>query len=420
MPFALFLKSSKDNFGSSYCNDVDISMLEALITCFYPRNDHVFSIMPSSCGRSQAPQVRQALQELQQRLQGKKDVFLYFYFSGHSDQNGNLLCWCSSEDDVVTEAELKEDLEHLNVNELFIILDCCYADGKIASEHIKDDNFLVHKSPAPLESKQHPLESLYNNLQKTVHTSHEGSVKPVSDVSEELPQVGFDTLDGNVFTKAPLGRFTIRQWSSSLSHEESYAKAKGSFFTQFIICGLRGTHECQFANCSSCDTFKAKAKSLGYISAANLEDFVSNHVENAALRAGGRRQTPRMRTVHSKETILAFYNEEILRDEIVFRSTSGISQRINIDGFPLPLLEFQMLVYSNVQGNHNYCILKGEKAASCLGIALCFLAPFTSVPDPFSVSCSSATYKHVKLEMIKWNDVLGFTMIPLSSLEQLK
>ena len=323
-------------------------MLEALITCFYPRNDHVFSIMPSSsCGMSQAHQVRQVLRELKQRLQGKKDVFLYFYFSGHSDQNGNLLCWCSSEDDVLTAPELKEDLK-LNVNEFMIILDCCYADGKIASEHIKDDNFLVHKSPSPVESIQHPLESLYNNLQKTV--SHEDFVEPVSDASEELPQTSFDTLDGNVLTKAPLGRFTIRQWSSSLSHEESYAKGKGSFFTQFMVCGLRGAHKCQFSNCSSCDRFKAKAKSLGYISAANLEDFVSNHVENAASAADGRHQTPRMRTVHSKETILAFYNEEILCDEIVFRSTSGISERISIDDFPLSLLDFQKLVYSKVQG----------------------------------------------------------------------
>ena len=312
----------------------------------------MFSITPSSSfGMSQAQQVKKELRVLRQRLQGKKDVFLYFYFSGHSDQNGNLLCWCSSQDDVLTEADLQEDFKHLNVNEFLIILDCCYADGTIASEHIKDDNFLVHKSPAPLESKQHPLESLCNNLQKAV--SPEDSVEPVSDVSGELPQAGFDTLDGNVFTKAPLAKFTIRQWSSSLSHEQSYAKAKGSFLTQFIICGLRGAQKCQFLNCSSCDKFKAKAKSLGYISAANLEDFVSNHVENAALSANGRHQTPRMRTVHSKETILAFYNEEILRDEIVFRSTSGISERINITDFPHPLLEFQKLVYSNVQGNHN-------------------------------------------------------------------
>lgn len=336
-------------------NEMNISLLETfLIACFYPRNDHVFSIMPStSCGVSQADLVRQELQELRQRLQGKRDVFLYFYFSGHSDQNGNLLCYCSSEEDVLREADLKEEFRHLNVNEFLIILDCCFADGKIASEYIKDDNFLVYKSPAALESAQHPLESLYVNLQETV--SHEDSLKPIPNVSEELPQTGSDTLDGNVFTKVPLRKFTIRQWSSSLSHERSYAKAKGSFLTQFIICGLRGAQKCQFSNCASCSRFKAKAKSLGYISAANLEDFISNHVENAASSHGGLRQTPRMRTVHSKETILAFYNEEILCDEILFRSTSGISERINIDDFPLKLPEFQKLVYYKVQGtcNHN-------------------------------------------------------------------
>lgn len=285
-------------------------------------------------------------------------MFLYFYFSGHSDQSGNLLC--SSENDLLTEAELKELLKHLNVSEFLIILDCCYADGKIASEYIDDESFLVHKSPHPveLESQQHPLESLCNNLQKT--GGGEDSVvprkEPISNAAEELSETDFDTLDGNVFNKAPIVTFTVRQWSSSLSRQESYAKTKGnSFLTQYIICGLRGAHECPFSNCSSCDRFKAKAKSLGYISAANLEDFISKHVEKAASRAGGRHQNPRMRTVHSKETILAFYSEEILRDEIMFKSTSsGFTERITIEKFPFTLLEFQELMFSKVQGNFNY------------------------------------------------------------------
>ena len=297
-------------------------------------------------------------------------MFLYFYFSGHSDQSGNLLC--SSEKDCLTEVELKEHFRHLNVNEFLIILDCCYADGKIASEHIEDESFLVHKSPDPaaepavepaaepaaqMASWQHPLQSLCSNLQAT---SGDGNLKePISNAAVDVTDTDFDTLDGNVFNKAPLVPFTVRQWSSSLSQQESYARAKGnSFLTQFIICGLRGAHECPFSNCSSCDTFKAQAKSLGYIKAANLEDFISKHVEKAASRAGGRHQSPRMRTVHSKETVLAFYSEEILHDEIMFRSTSAFYQRITIDKFPLLLLEFQKLVFSEVKGiNFNtFCI----------------------------------------------------------------
>lgn len=281
-------------------------------------------------------------------------MFLYFYFSGHSDQSGNLLC--SSENDLLTEAELKEHFKHLNVSEFLIILDCCYADGKITSEHIDNESFLVNKSPvepAGLESRQYPLESLCANLQTT--GAGEDSVvprkEPISNVTEDLPETDFDTLDGNVFNKAPVV-FTVRQWSSSLSQQQSYAKAKGSFLTQFIICGLRGAWECPFSKCSSCDRFKAKAKSLGYISAANLEDFISKHVEKAASRAGGRHQNPRMRTVHSKETLLAFYSDEVLRDDILFKSpSSGLTERITVDKFPILLLEFQKLVFSKVQGN---------------------------------------------------------------------
>lgn len=305
---------------------------------------------------SQAAQVRQALHELKEKLQGKKDVFLYFYFSGHSDQNGNLVCL--SERDLLTEAELKEHLRHLNVNEFLIILDCCYADGKIASDHIDDESFLVHKSPlaAETESSQHPLESLCSNLQST--GADEDSVvshkEPISNATGLLPETDFDTLDGNVFNKAPLVSFTIRQWSSSLSQQESYATKGNSFLTRYIICGLRGADECPFSNCSSCNIFKTKGKSLGYITAADLEDFISKHVEKAASRAGGRHQNPRMRTVHSKETILAFYNEKILCDEIIFKSSlSGFTDRITIDKLPFYLLEFQQLIFSKVQGNFN-------------------------------------------------------------------
>ena len=322
------------------------------------RKDQIFTITPSSpsgSGTLQSTLVRQALQELKQKLHGKKDVFVYFYFSGHSDKNGNLLC--SSEDDRLTVNDLKEHLNHLNphAREFLIILDCCYADGKIASEHIEDEKFLVHKSlePVNLESRPHPLESLCSNLQEA--SGAEGSCavgkSPISNAAVDLPETDFDALDGNVINKAPLvPSFTIRQWSSSLSQQESYAKARsGSFLTQYIICGLRGAHECRFPNCTSCDKFKAQAKSLGYISAANLEDFISKHVEKAS-RDAGLQQSPRMRTVHSKETILAFYSEGILRDEILFKSPSGYTERIIIDKLPLHLLEFQSLVFSKVQG----------------------------------------------------------------------
>ena len=284
-------------------------------------------------------------------------MFLYFYFSGHSDQNGNLVC--SSEEDILTEAELREHLHLLKVNvtEFLIILDCCYADGKIASEHLEDGAFLVHKSPEPAEEtdspRQQPLESLCCQLNGSEDC--EATKEPISSATEQCIEAdsGSDTLDGNVFCKAPSVGFTVRQWSSSSSQQQSYGKLKGnSFLTEYIICGLRSAHTCRFAKprCSFCETFKAQAKSVGFISVANLEDFISKHVKLAARKAGGRIQSPRMRSMHSSETILAYYNEEELFDEIIFKSTSEDSERIKVDGFPLTLEEFQMQMFSKVKG----------------------------------------------------------------------
>jgi len=282
-------------------------------------------------------------------------VFLYFYFSGHSDQNGNLVC--SSEEDILTEVELREHLHLLkdHVSEFLIILDCCYADGKIASEHLEDGAFLVHKSPEPAEEtdspRQQPLESLCCQLYGSEDC--EATKEPVSSAAKQLTETDSDTLDGNMFCKAPSIGFTVRQWSSSLGQQQSYGKLKGnSFLTEYIICGLRSAHTCRFAkpNCPYCETFKAQAKSVGFISVANLEDFISKHVKLAARKAGGRIQSPRMRSVHSSETILAYYNEDELCDEIIFKSASEDSERIKVDGFPLTLEEFQIQMFFKVKG----------------------------------------------------------------------
>ncbi|XP_022799609.1 uncharacterized protein LOC111337538 isoform X3 [Stylophora pistillata] len=326
------------------------------------RKDHISTITPSaSRGTSQSDLVKQVLQELKQKLQGKKDVFVYFYFSGHSDHNGNLLC--SSDNDCLTVDDLKNHLTLLNphVREFLIILDCCFADGNIASEHIKDESFLVHKSldSVNVEAPPHPLESLCSEFQEAsgAESSCVIGKSPISNAEADFAESDFSTVDENVISKAPvIPSFTFRQWSSSLSQQQSYAQIRsGSFLTHYITCGLRGAHDCKFKDCKFCGKFKAQAKSLGYITASNLEDFVSKHVEEAAAKAGGRRQSPRIRSIHSKETILAFYNEEPLRDEMLFKSTSGYTERIVVDKYPLHLLDFQSMVFSKVQDHLPMC-----------------------------------------------------------------
>ena len=321
-----------------------------MFVLFIFRRDHIYCIKPSSSDISQVPEITQNLLELKQNLemQGKKNVFLYFYFSGHSDQNGNFIC--SSGKDVLTQSELKGHLHSLkdNVSEFLIILDCCYADGKIASIHLENDTFLVYKSPHPAEEteapQQLPLESLCSSLDSS------------GDCKTKDHEDHISTVDGNVFCKAPAVGFTVRQWSSSLSQQESYGKSKGnSFLTEYIIRGLRGAHSCPFAkdkpsNCSYCDTFKAQAKSVGYITAANLETFISKHVELAAFKAGGRRQSPRIRSLHSDDMILAYYNEEVLHDEIMFKTATGSSEKITVDQFPLTLVDLQEQLFNKLKG----------------------------------------------------------------------
>ena len=285
-------------------------------------------------------------------------MFVYFYFSGHSDRNGNLVC--SSYNDCLMVDDLKRHLTPLSphVHEFLIILDCCFADGNITSEHLENESFLVHKSPNPVnvEAPPHPLESLCSELLKA--SGDENSCvtgkSPFSNADLGVAETDFSAVDGNVIGKGPdTPSFTIRQWSSSSSQQSSYALARtGSFLTRFITCGLRGAHDCKVTNCKFCGAFKAQAKSLGYITASNLEDFFSKHVEEAATKAGGQRQRPRIRTLHSKETILAFYNEEPLRDELLFKSASGYTKQIVVEEFPLHLLDFQSMVFAKVRGKY--------------------------------------------------------------------
>ena len=281
-------------------------------------------------------------------------MFVYFYFSGHSDCNGNLVC--SSYDDCLMVNDLKRHLTPLSphVHEFLIILDCCFADGNIASEHLKNETFLVHKSPNPVnvDAPPHPLESLCSELLKAsgVENSCVTGKSPISNADLGVAETDFSAVDGNVIGKGPdTPSFTIRQWSSSSSQQSSYAEiGSGSFLTRFITHGLRGAHNCKITNCNSCGIFKVQAKSLGYISASNLEDFVSKHVKEATSL----KQSPCMRTLNSKETILAFYNEEPLRDEMLFKSTSGYTKQIVVEEFPLHFLDFQSMVFAKVRGKY--------------------------------------------------------------------
>lgn len=319
---------------------------------FNHRRDHIYCVKPpSSSSLSEAKEVKETLERLKQRLhqQGKRDVFLYFYFTGHSDKKQNLIC--SSCDDVLTVSDLKDQFTNLKglVGEFLIILDCCFADGNIVSDDITNEAYVVHKSPGQ-EDKQDPFQRLSVDLCRLLDGSEdcEDTKDPNSKVVEH------DTLDGNVLVKAPSKvRVTVRQWSSSLSEQSSYANLTGnSYLTQYLVRGLRGAQsKCPLtksSSCSWCEKFRAQAKGVGYITAANLETYISKHVDKHLQRKSGeKRQTPCMRSLlHSNETVLAYYSEDVLQDEVIFKSPTGSIERIVIDKFPFSLLEFQRQLFS--------------------------------------------------------------------------
>lgn len=318
---------------------------------FDHRRDHIYCVKPhSSCQLSQATEVKRALAKLKQDLQqqGKRDVFLYFYFTGHSDKSQNLIC--SSYDDVLTVSDLKDQFTHLKglVGEFLIILDCCFADGNIVSNDITNEAYFVYKSPGQ-EDKQDPLKRLSVDLYRLLddREDFEDIKTPNTKEAEQ------DTLDGNVILKGPSkAKVTVRQWSSSLSEESSYGKRTGnSFLTQYLVRGLRGAHsKCPLtkSSCSWCEKFRAQARSVGYITAANLEAYVSKHVDKHVQRLSGeKRQTPCMRSLsHSNETVLAYYSEDVLQDEVIFKCPSGRMEGIVVDQFPFTLFEFQKQLFS--------------------------------------------------------------------------
>lgn len=318
---------------------------------FDHRRDHIYCVKPhSSCQLSQATEVKQALAKLKQDLQqqGKRDVFLYFYFTGHSDKSQNLIC--SSYDDVLTVSDLKDQFTHLKglVGEFLIILDCCFADGNIVSDDITNEAYFVHKSPDQ-EDKQDPFKRLSVDLYRLLDDRED-----YEDIKTPNPkEAEQDTLDGNVILKAPSkAKVTVRQWSSSLSEQSSYGKRTGnSFLTQYLVRGLRGAHsKCPLtkSSCSWCEKFRAQARSVGYITAANLEAYISKHVDKQLQRPSGeKRQTPCMRSLlHSNETVLAYYSEDILQDEVIFKCPSGRIEGVVVDQFPFTLLEFQKQLFS--------------------------------------------------------------------------
>ena len=50
--------------------------------------------------------------------------------------------------------------------------------------------------------------------------------------------------------------------------------------------------------------------------------------------------------LHSSETVLAYYSEDVLKDEVIFKCPSGRIEEIVVDQFPFTLLEFQKQLFS--------------------------------------------------------------------------
>lgn len=299
----------------------------------------MFRITPSTSGDSEAQKITRTLEDLKKEFGNKENVMLYFYFSGHSDQLGRLIC--SSNQDLIAWEDINKRLASLpNISEMIIILDCCYADNKHASGLLSKGS-LVTK--AAEDSSHPPSPSLWvykSMVEEEVNENH----------TAEEPLVAKSGCE--VVKKAPqrprIEPPSVWQWLSSTRYQQSLARTGGhSFFTEFMLQGFCSGHGC---GCTGCKQFQVTAEPIGYISAASLEDHISQHV-NRAVREEGRDQNPLFRTVHSRDIPLAYYNRDELSDNVLFTFEDGQSEFIKIPAFPESLTEFQEHVYSVVKGN---------------------------------------------------------------------
>ena len=322
------------------------------------RKENIFLITPKSRQGLQTSQVSDTLDKLKEILNHAADnARLFFYFSGHSDKEGNLVC--GPGDDVLKWKDLQAKLAGLpNLSETIIILDCCYADGKIATD-------LLQKGPTEEATDGESSESVAI-LPPEAHRSRfpekkDNAESDTSEVDGDPELMGTSGACG-IIVKAPdksksnpdsrSEPTSIWQMSSSTRDQESLALLKShSIFTQALVQGLRGGHQCPDHDCQACKKFQAVAKTEGYISAGNLQDFIYRHVESRAQKSGEQQQ-PRRRTVHSHDIPLAYYNENesLLHDHVPFTFEEGDLIDISITPFPETVEEFREAVHRAVKG----------------------------------------------------------------------
>lgn len=140
-------------------------------------------------------------------------MFVYFYFFGYSDYNGNLLCFFDN--DCLTVDDLEKYLIFFSfyVREFLIILDCCFVDGNIVLKYFKDESYLVYKlfNLVNVEVLLYFFELLCSKLRKVSSDENCCVIDKsfILNIDLDIVVIDFSVVDGNVIYKVLVILFFI-------------------------------------------------------------------------------------------------------------------------------------------------------------------------------------------------------------------
>ncbi|XP_071111020.1 uncharacterized protein [Haliotis cracherodii] len=237
------------------------------------RKENIRVITPATEG-SMNEKVMKAFSALQKKIhQNQGPSFFYFFYSGHNDKTSLKL---GKGNDTISPRRLKRELSKLDVEEIVIILDCCYSAGADMTVEVDEEDFSLSIGSC---SKDDTEPEIYVpklwNLEET----------------EESGSKGGDTC--------------VSQWSSSMSEEKSYFGHEQSFFTCSIVKALNAKCPLDKDRCGQCQQFRQEVMRADGVFLKTVHESVDYHVQMLAQKKY-RQQRPQLEGNHD-DVLLAFH-----------------------------------------------------------------------------------------------------------------
>ncbi|CAH1794974.1 unnamed protein product [Owenia fusiformis] len=308
------------------------------------------------------------IRQIKEEVANLEDATFIFYYSGHCCNGTELVLKEGS--DVLSQDQLCELFSDLNVVELLVVMDCCYAAS-----------FDTLSRSSSTSSTDHHANKCQSEIPILVKDTN-------GEATHKARPEGHDGTDGAQNKPGPnqsdSSRFCQVQWSASGPDQQARGFVNEySMFTKHFIAGLQSGVQCALnkKNCKPCEKLRKLSEVHECVTLPNLGDYVSDHI---AMEAHDKELSPQQPQTHGsmREIFkMAYSNSKQLYYEYPCRHGRDNLGKARIERIHEDFEVLKSQIWRSIQGFISRCITKDDLIISSDKCPISDIARFNNCKD---------------------------------------